>query len=195
MRTRWLALGILGIVLVGLVAGPPAAAASESTIATFAGGCFWCMQPPFDKTDGVLSTVVGYTGGQAPNPTYEQVSDGGTGHAEAIQVVYDPAKVSYEKLLEIFWHNIDPTARDAQFCDHGRQYRAAIFYHNDEEKKVAESVKARVDKYGKWGGPVVTEIVKAGPFYKAEPEHQDYLEKSPNGYTCHFLREESILGF
>ena len=149
--------------------------------ATFAGGCFWCMEPPFDKLDGVISTTSGYTGGHVENPTYEQVSAGGTGHAEALQVVYDPAKISYPQLLEVFWRNIDPTVKDRQFCDVGNQYRTAIFYHDDEQKRLALESKQRLEKSGKLGA-IQTEIVSAGPFYPAEDYHQDYYQKNPIRY-------------
>lgn len=148
--------------------------------ATFAGGCFWCMEPPFDKTDGVVSTTSGYTGGHVKNPSYEQVSSGGTGHAESLQVVYDPSKVSYEKLLEVYWHNVDPLTPNAQFCDHGEQYRTAIFFHDEEQKRLAEKTRAEVEK--ELGRKVVTEIVPAGPFYTAEEYHQDYYQKNPIRY-------------
>ena len=118
----------------------------KTATATFAGGCFWCVEADFDKVDGVISTTSGYTGGHTANPSYEQVSRGGTGHAEAVEIVYDPAKVSYDKLLEVFWHNIDPLAKDRQFCDHGDQYRSAIFYHGDEQRALAEASKAEVQK-------------------------------------------------
>ncbi len=155
---------------------------SEKTAkATFAGGCFWCMEPAFDKLDGVISTTSGYTGGQVANPTYEQVSAGGTGHAEALQIVYDPAKVGYGKLLEVFWKNIDPTVKDRQFCDHGNQYRSAIFYHGAEQKRLAEESKAQLIASGRFP-QVYTEIAAAGPFYPAEDYHQDYYQKNPIRY-------------
>jgi peptide-methionine (S)-S-oxide reductase len=148
--------------------------------ATFAGGCFWCMEPPYDKLPGVISTTSGYTGGQVKNPTYEQVSSGGTGHAEAVQIVYDPSKVSYAKLLEVFWHNIDPLTPNRQFCDNGDQYRSAIFFHDAEQKRLAEKTKAEVEK--ELGKKVVTEIVPAGVYYPAEEYHQNYYEKNPVRY-------------
>ena len=154
--------------------------ASQQQIATFAGGCFWCVEADFDKVPGVLSTTSGYTGGQVANPSYEQVSHGGTGHAEAVEIAFDPAKVSYQKLLDVFWHNIDPLAKDRQFCDHGRQYRSAIFYRNDEQRRLAEAAKAEVAK--RFKEPIATEIVPAGPFYKAEDYHQDYYSKNPIRY-------------
>ena len=148
--------------------------------ATFAGGCFWCMEPPFDKLPGVVSTTSGYTGGRVKNPSYEQVSAGGTGHAEAVEVVYDPAKISYEKLLEVFWHNVDPLTADRQFCDGGNQYRTAIFFHGEEQKRLAEATRAQVAQ--ELGKKVVTEIVPAGPFYAAEEYHQDFYQKNPIRY-------------
>jgi peptide-methionine (S)-S-oxide reductase len=150
--------------------------------ATFAGGCFWCMEPPFDKLDGVISTTSGYTGGQMKNPTYEEVSSGTTGHAESVQVVFDPAKVSYAKLLDVFWHNIDPLTLNAQFCDHGRQYRTAIFYHSEEQQRQAEASKKALEDSGRFTQPIVTEIVPAGEFHKAEEYHQDYYKKNPIRY-------------
>jgi peptide-methionine (S)-S-oxide reductase len=152
----------------------------RTAVATFAGGCFWCVEADFDKVDGVISTTSGYTGGRTANPTYEQVSHGGTGHAESVEIVYDPAKVSYKKLLDVFWHNIDPLAKDRQFCDHGDQYRSAIFYHDEEQRALAEASKAEVEK--RFEQPVATQIVPAGAFYKAEEYHQDYYKKNPIRY-------------
>lgn len=158
--------------------------ASDKAVATatFAGGCFWCMEPPFDKLDGVVSTTSGYTGGQKKNPTYQEVSEGETGHAESVQVVYDPTKVSYAKLLDVFWHNIDPLTPNAQFCDHGTQYRSAIFYHNEEQKRLAEESKQKLEKSGRFTKPIVTQIVPASEFYPAEDYHQDYYQKNPIRY-------------
>jgi peptide-methionine (S)-S-oxide reductase len=150
--------------------------------ATFAGGCFWCMEPPFDKLDGVISTTSGYTGGQKLNPTYEEVSAGRTGHTEAMQIVYDPKKVSYEKLLEVFWHNVDPTIKDAQFCDHGNQYRTGIFVHDEQQKLAAENSKAALEKSKPFKAALVTEIATATQFYPAEDYHQDYYLKNPIRY-------------
>jgi len=150
--------------------------------ATFAGGCFWCMQPPFDKTKGVVSTVAGYTGGPEKHPTYEQVSSGRTGHAEAVQVRFDPTQVSYEQLVEIFWRNIDPTQADGQFADIGKQYRTAIYYNSEAQKQVALASKERLAKSGTFRKPIVTEIVPAGPFYPAEEYHQKYYLKNPDHY-------------
>ncbi len=157
-------------------------ATGQTAIATFAGGCFWCMQPPFDKTPGVIKTTVGYTGGHVDNPTYEQVSAGGTGHAESIQIEYDPSRVSYEQLLQIFWHNIDPTVRDRQFCDVGHQYRTAIFYHDEAQREAAERSKTTLEASGKLPGPVMTEIVPATTFWPAEEYHQEYYKKNPIRY-------------
>jgi len=150
--------------------------------ATFAGGCFWCMQPFFDRLKGVKQTLVGYTGGHTQNPTYEEVSSGETGHAEAIEVTYDPKEASFEQLLNIYWHNIDPTAKDHQFVDYGTQYRSAIFYHSDEQKRLAEESKKQLASSGKFNGPIVTEIVHAAVFYPAEEYHQKYYKKSPVKY-------------
>jgi peptide-methionine (S)-S-oxide reductase len=150
--------------------------------ATFAGGCFWCMEPPFDHLEGVISTTSGYTGGQSKNPTYEEVSSGGTGHAESVQVVFDPTKITYAQLLDVFWHNVDPLTPNAQFCDHGRQYRTAIFYHNEEQKRLAEASKQALEQSGRFTQPIVTEIVPAGEFYQAEDYHQDYYQKNPIRY-------------
>lgn len=150
--------------------------------ATFAGGCFWCMEHPFDILPGVASTTSGYIGGAKKNPTYEEVSSGRTGHTEAVQVVYDPKKVSYEKLLDVFWHNIDPTVKDQQFCDHGSQYRTGIFYYDDEQKRLADVSKAALDKNKPFKAPIVTEITKAGDFWPAEEYHQDFYKKNPLRY-------------
>jgi peptide-methionine (S)-S-oxide reductase len=149
-------------------------------VATFAGGCFWCTESDFDKIKGVISTTSGYTGGNVPNPGYERVSAGGTGHAEAVQVIYDPSAVNYEQLLTFYWRHVDPTVKDAQFCDHGNQYRTAIFVRNNEERKLAEASKKKVEAELKV--PVYTEIVEASPFYAAEEYHQDFYLKNPAKY-------------
>ena len=154
-------------------------------VATFAGGCFWCMEPPYDKIPGVDATISGYTGGRTVNPTYEQVSSGTTGHAEAVQVIYDPAKVTYEKLLEVFWVNVDPTVKDRQFCDTGNQYRTAIFYHDEAQRKAAEASKAAIEKSKPFKEPIVTPVVMAGPFYPAEEYHQDFYKKNPVRYQLY----------
>ncbi len=156
--------------------------------ATFAGGCFWGMEELVRAIPGVLDTTVGYTGGTTPNPTYEQVKRGNTGHAESLEVVYDPARVSYAALLEFFFRAHDPTTMNRQGNDIGSQYRSAIFYHDEAQRKAAEKMKELVDKSGRWRGNVVTEIVPAGAFYPAEDYHQDYLQQYPNGYTCHYVR-------
>ena len=162
---------------------PAAAKGAATAVATFAGGCFWCMEPPYDKQDGVISTTSGYMGGTKKNPTYQEVSSGGTGHAEVVQVVYDPAKVSYDKLLEIFWHNVDPTVKDRQFCDVGDQYRTAIFVHSDPQRSAAEASKAALEKTKPFKGPLVTPVVAAGDFWPAEDYHQDYYLKNPVRYS------------
>jgi len=156
--------------------------------ATFAGGCFWCMEPPFDKLDGVVSTTSGYIGGNTRNPTYEAVSAGGTGHAEAVQISYDPARISYARLLEVFWRNIDPTVRNRQFCDVGDQYRSAIFYHDAEQRRLAEQSLQALAKSKPFAAPIVTEIVAAGVFTPAEEYHQDYYLKNPVRYKFYRYR-------
>lgn len=150
--------------------------------ATFAGGCFWCMEEAFDKVEGVVSVTSGYTGGNKPNPAYEEVSAGGTGHAEAVEILYDPARVSYAKLLEVFWRNIDPTTPDRQFCDGGNQYRSAIFYQNETQKRLAGESKQAVERTKPFKGPIVTQIVPASAFYVAEDYHQDFYKKNPIRY-------------
>jgi peptide-methionine (S)-S-oxide reductase len=183
MFVRKLLLGAaLSFALAGVAIAQSAPAAGKNAVATFAGGCFWCVESDFDKVAGVISTTSGYIGGRSANPTYKQVSAGGTGHTEAVQIVYDPARVSYEKLLEVFWVNHDPLTPNRQFCDGGSQYRAGIFYHNDEQKKAAEASKAKVIASGRFKKPVVTEIVAAGTFFKAEDYHQDYYNKNPVQY-------------
>jgi peptide-methionine (S)-S-oxide reductase len=154
--------------------------AQEQARATFAGGCFWCMEPPFDKLDGVVSTTSGYTGGRTADPTYEQVSAGRTGHAEAVEVVYNPRKVTYSQLLDVFWRNIDPLTANAQFCDAGSQYRAAIFVHDETQRRLAEESKTAVAR--RLQKPVVTEIATASKFWPAEDYHQDYYRKNPVRY-------------
>ena len=151
-------------------------------IATFAGGCFWCMEPPYDKLDGVVATISGYSGGHKKNPTYREVSAGTTGHAEVVQIIYDPTKASYEKLLEVFWRNIDPTTADRQFCDKGTQYRPAIFYHDEEQKRLALESKDHIEKTKTFKEPIVVEITAASQFYPAEDYHQNYYMKNPFRY-------------
>ena len=154
-------------------------------VATFAGGCFWCMEPPYDKLDGVLATTSGYTGGDTVDPTYEQVSAGGTGHAEVVQITYDPSKVSYDELLEVFWRNVDPLDAGGQFCDRGEQYRTGIFVHDEEQQRLAEASKQDLEESKRFDRPIVTEIVAVGPFYPAEDYHQDYYEKNPIRYNVY----------
>jgi len=157
--------------------------------ATLAGGCFWCLEAVYDELRGVESVESGYIGGQKPNPTYNQVCDGDTGHAEVVQIKYDADVVSFSELLDVFFTIHDPTTLNRQGNDVGTSYRSAIFYHSDEQRRTAERVKASVDKSGKWKSPVVTEIVAAKEFWPAEEEHQSYLQKHPGGYTCHYLRD------
>ena len=177
---RWLAIGATVL----LLAQQPLAAETpgDTAVATFGGGCFWCMEPPFDELPGVIATVAGYAGGEVKNPTYEQVSAGGTGHAEVVQVRYDPAKISYEKLLEVYWRNVDPLTAGRQFCDSGSQYRSAIFYHGAEQRALAERSKAALAKSGRFSKPIVTEIAPVDAFYEAEAYHQDYYKKNPLRY-------------
>jgi peptide-methionine (S)-S-oxide reductase len=176
---------LLCLLLTPLLLGAPRAMAADppTAVATFAGGCFWCMQPPFEDLPGVLSTTVGYTGGHTAHPTYAQVSAGGTGHAEAVQIRYDPARITYEALLDVFWHNIDPLTANAQFCDHGDQYRTGIFAHDDGQRRLAEASKARLDSERRFARPIVTEVVPATTFYPAEDYHQDYHRKNPVRYS------------
>lgn len=172
---------LAGVLWVLLAAGAANAAALEKAI--FAGGCFWCMEAPFDKLPGVVSVTAGYTGGEKKNPTYKEVSAGGTGHAEAVLIVYDPAKISYQLLLGVFWRNIDPTVADRQFCDVGHQYRAAIFYLGEGQRKAALLSKAALDKNRPFREPVVTGITPATEFYPAEEYHQHYYKKNPLRYN------------
>ena len=173
---------ILSLCTVLLATARPVEAAPQTATATFAGGCFWCMEPPFDALPGVISTTSGYTGGSIKNPSYAQVSAGGTGHAEAIEVLYDPTLVSYEKLLEVYWRNIDPLTPNRQFCDVGSQYRPAIFYHNETQKELAEASKATLERSGTFAVPIAVEIVAASQFWPAEEYHQNYYLKNPIRY-------------
>jgi peptide methionine sulfoxide reductase msrA/msrB len=150
--------------------------------ATFAGGCFWCMEPPFEKLEGVKEVISGYTGGHKVNPTYKEVSAGTTGHVEAVEVIYDPSKITYKELLDVFWRQIDPTDSGGQFVDRGSSYVTGIFYHDEEQKRLAEQSKAELDASGRFDKPIVTPIRKAGPFYRAEEYHQDYYKKNPIRY-------------
>jgi peptide-methionine (S)-S-oxide reductase len=162
---------------------PPVKAGTQ--VAIFAGGCFWCVESDFDKVPGVLSTTSGYTGGAKVNPSYYEVSAGGTGHAEAVKIVFDPAMVSYEKLLYVYWRNVDPITKEGQFCDFGTQYRTAIFYTNDAQRRAAEASKAALDASRRFKRPIVTEIVAAGPFYPAEDYHQNYYKENPVRYNLY----------
>ncbi len=158
---------------------------ARQDVATFAGGCFWCMEPPFEKLDGGVSGPPGYPGATEPNPTYQQVSSGKTGHAEAVQVVYDPSKVSYQQLLDVFWMNIDPTQVRGQFADKGSQYRSAVFYHTAEQQQLADASKDALQRSGKFDKPLVTEIAPATAFYPAEDYHQDYYKKNSIHYKLY----------
>lgn len=192
MTLLLLALGL------AFISGPAVAASGSSTapaarrvvtpslsreVAIFAGGCFWCVETAFEKQPGVSSVVSGYTGGSKKNPTYEEVGRGGTGHAEAVEITFDPTKTSYRKMLDLFWHNIDPTQANAQFCDHGDQYRSAIFWRTEAQRTAALDSRREIERSGVLRDrPIVTQIVKAGPFYPAEEYHQDFWKKDPARY-------------
>jgi peptide methionine sulfoxide reductase msrA/msrB len=176
------ALWLLGPYLPARAAAPPPAALAH---ATFAAGCFWCVEPPFDKVPGVVSTTSGYAGGHVKSPTYEQVSEGSTGHAESVRVAFDPARVSYERLVEIFWRNVDPTDAGGQFCDRGSQYRSAIFYENEAQKQAALASKRALAASGRLKKPIVTEIVALQAFYPAEDYHQGFCRKNPARYESY----------
>ena len=163
---------------------------ANKQVATLGGGCFWCLEAVFDGLQGVESVESGYTGGKIANPTYQQVCNGDTGHAEVVRVTFDPRTVSFRQILEVFFAIHDPTTLNRQGNDHGASYRSAIFYTSDEQKRIANDTIADVDASGLWPGKVVTEVTRAGTFWEAEPEHQDYLEHYPNGYTCHFVRPD-----
>jgi peptide-methionine (S)-S-oxide reductase len=194
MRRRFAAMLLIAVGGAALAQGStptapaqaPAAAAGTQK-AVFAGGCFWCVEADFDKVDGVLSTTSGYTGGNVANPTYEQVSAKHTGHAEAVEIVFDPKKVSNEKLVEHFWHTIDPTTKDRQFCDAGSPYRTAIFAQDAAQLRIAQASKAALEKSKPFKEPIVTEVVMGGPFYAAEDYHQDYYKKNPVRYNYYRL--------
>lgn len=171
------------LMLAGMLVLSISSPAAATEKATFAGGCFWCMEAPFDKLDGVISVTVGYTGGHLKNPTYEQVSAGGTGHSEAVQIVFDPAKIGYAKLLDVFWHNIDPTTDSGQFCDVGQQYRSAIFYHDRAQYLAAVKSRDELERSKPFNGKIATGIRAAGEFYPAEEYHQHYYKKNPLRYT------------
>ncbi len=176
------------LILTSLIFSAPASAA-EHHAATFAGGCFWCMEAPFEKLKGVHSVISGYTGGSEPNPNYQQVARGETGHTEAVQITYDPEQISYAELLNVFWRQIDPTVDDRQFVDRGRQYRPGIFYHTEQQRLAAEQSKAATAALGLHGKPFKLEITQASTFWPAEDYHQDYYKKNPLRY--HFYRFNS----
>ncbi len=183
-QRRFIALAI-GLIVCMILAHVPLAdttAATPNAKAYFAGGCFWCMEEAFEKVEGVVTVVSGYMGGTVANPSYEEVSAGRTGHAESVEVIYDSTKVTYQKLLDAFWHNVDPLTPNAQFCDHGTQYRSAIFYSSEEEKRQAEESKAAIEQAKKFPAPIVTQLVPAATFYPAEDYHQDYYKKNPLRY-------------
>lgn len=175
------------VVLAALWAGGVPGEPAETAKATFAGGCFWCMEPPFDRLDGVISTVSGFTGGEEVDPSYDRVASGATDHREAVRVTYDPNRVSYARLLEVFWHNVDPTDDGGQFCDRGFQYTTAIWYHDAEQEELARASKQRLEASGALDGPVVTPVLPAAPFYAAEAYHQDFYRTHPVRYASYRL--------
>jgi peptide methionine sulfoxide reductase msrA/msrB len=175
------------IFLILILCGLTATASAESRTAIFAGGCFWCMQEPFDHVKGVTQTIVGYTGGSKEDANYTAVSAHKTQHREAIEITYDPAQVSYAQLLDVFWHNINPTQADGQFHDIGLSYQAAIYYGSEEEKKIAQDSKEKLSKSGRFDQPIVTEILPAKPFYAAEDYHQKYYQKNPADYEAYHI--------
>ncbi len=172
-----LVIGVLGFPIPGF-----SVESETSQKAIFAGGCFWCMEEAFEKVDGVIAVTSGYIGGMVPKPTYKQVSAGGTGHAEAIEIIFDPQQVTYQQLLKVFWKNIDPTVENSQFCDHGSQYRAGIFYLNPTQKELALASKKNIMDTKSFPGPIHTEVTKAEKFYLAEDYHQDFYKKNPFQY-------------
>jgi len=179
----------IGAIAVSVVASaqttPPQEGARQLEIATFGSGCFWCTEADFDKVEGVVETISGYMGGTTPNPTYEQVSSGTTGHAEVLQLKYDPERVTYEQLLEVYWRNVDPLDSGGQFCDRGSQYRPVIFYHNEEQKRLAEASKAALEASGRFKQPIVVEIAPASTFTPAEDYHQDFHLRNPLRYMVY----------
>jgi peptide-methionine (S)-S-oxide reductase len=174
---------LLGMAIPGADGGQEDGEGDHLSRATFAGGCFWCMQPPFDRVEGVVETVVGYTGGRVEDPTYEQVSAGTTGHAEAIRVIYDPRRVGYAELLDVFWRNVDPFDAGGQFCDRGNQYRSAVFFHDEEQERLAEESRKAIEE--RFGREVATQVAQAGPFYRAEEYHQNYYRERPIRYRLY----------
>ncbi len=179
---RFVVIPLLALAVSSALAEPVGPPPEGQSVATFAGGCFWCVEEAFDPVEGVERTTSGYTGGDVADPSYYQVAGGDTGHAEAVRIVYDPERVSYRELLEVFWHNIDPTQRNRQFCDRGPEYRSAIFVHDEEQRRLAEQSRERIADSGVLSKPIVTEIEPAGPFYAAEERHQNYYQKNPDRY-------------
>ena len=173
---------VLAAALLAVVATYAVAEEPVQAKATFAGGCFWCVEEAFEKVPGVISAVSGYTDGHVANPTYKQVTSGRTGHTEAVEVIFDPAQVTYEQLLDVFWRNVDPTVVDRQFCDVGNQYRTGIFVHDDEQKRLAEASRKALEESKPFAGPIVTPIAVASTFYPAEDYHQDYYKHNPLRY-------------
>ena len=195
MRRSILLAAVVGVGLAASTARPsearqaPARAAAQPLdTAVFAGGCFWCMEPPFDRLPGVRATTSGYTGGTVVNPTYEQVSSGGTGHVEVVRIIYDPSRVSYARLLDVFWRNVDPLTENRQFCDGGAQYRSAIFAQDPAQRRAADSSLAALTASGRFRSRIVTQVVDPAPFYAAEEYHQDYYKKNPLRYKCYRSR-------
>lgn len=182
MKWKWLIILFIGVLVLAKMTTDKDTKAVELKKATFAGGCFWCMEPAFEGLDGVVDVMAGYTGGNEKNPTYKEVSSGKTGHVEAVQVLYDPKRISYKSLLDIFWRQIDPTDPGGQFADRGPSYKTVIFYHDEEQKRLAEESKKSLEVSGIFDKPIVTEIRPAGPFYPAEQYHQDYYKKNPIRY-------------
>jgi len=196
MRSSWKTLLMMASLLIGTACispsadaktdeGAPATIPESAATATFAGGCFWCMESPFEKLEGVYSVVSGYTGGPEVNPSYERVAAGATGHREAVQIRYDPTRVDYAKLLHVFWRQIDPTDAGGQFADRGSQYRTGIFYHDEAQRELAEASRAGLAASGPFKSPIVTELLAAGPFYEAEAYHQDYYKTNPRHYNSY----------
>ena len=184
LRRLFLAsLAVVGVL--GLASAETAPPAAGTEVAIFAGGCFWCVESDFDKVPGVISTTSGYTGGRTVNPSYQEVSGGGTGHAEAVKIVFDPRRVSFDRLLYVYWRTVDPVTKGSQFCDYGEQYRTAIFYTSEAQHQLAEASKAALGKSGRLKRPIVTEIVAAGPFYPAEAYHQNYYRTNSFHYNLY----------
>ena len=191
----WMTALALAGALLTLMATQATAEETQHAKATFAGGCFWCVEEAFEKVSGVISATSGYTGGNVDNPTYRQVTSGQTGHAEAVEVIYDPAQITYEQLLDVFWRNVDPTVVDRQFCDFGDQYRTAIFVHGDEQMRLAEASKKALEESKPFADPIVTPIVAASTFYAAEDYHQDYYKRNPlryKYYKCNCGRAQRL---